>query len=95
MVAQSADKLQRNGEKEIVRTTSLGGWVGSEVNVCKKLKLLWSANIAVNNNFFLLPVNRLVGGPLRSYAILAQGEASDLRGPRVNLRKFGFSPTHP
>ena len=41
MVAQSADKLQRNGEKEIVRTTSLGGWVGSEVNVCKKLKLLY------------------------------------------------------
>ena len=55
------------------------------------LSFMWSANIAVNNNLFLLPVNRLVGGPLRSYAILAQGEASDLRGPRVNLRSFGFS----
>ena len=52
------DRLQRNGEKNCGLTTSLGGWVGSEVNGCKNLKLLRSANLAVNNNFCLLLVNR-------------------------------------
>ena len=41
MVAQSADNSAAQRTKSALRvSTSLGGWVGSEVNVCKVLKLL-------------------------------------------------------
>ena len=42
MVAQSADNTAAQRTKSALRvSTSLGGWVGSEVNVCKVLKLLY------------------------------------------------------
>ena len=49
MVAQSADNTAAQRTKSALRvSTSLGGWVGSEVNVCKVLKLLYNIYIYIS-----------------------------------------------